>query len=35
MYIAIHNPSTNDMNKVKIAVPKGNYVAKIFNKDTQ
>jgi hypothetical protein len=35
MSVAIHNPSTNDMKKVKIAVPKGNYEAKVYNKDTQ
>jgi len=34
MSVAIHNPSTNDMKKAKIAVPKGNYEAKMFNKET-
>ena len=33
MSVAVHNPSTNDMHSIKIAVPKGNYVAKVFNKD--
>jgi hypothetical protein len=35
MSVAVHNPSTNDMKRAKIAVPKGNYEAKVFNKDSQ
>lgn len=35
MSIAIHNPSSNDLKSAKIAVPKGNYEAKVFDKKTQ
>jgi hypothetical protein len=35
MYVAVHNPSANQMSQASVAVPNGNYKAQVFNKDTQ